>query len=267
MNSPNRSTNLINHETDPVIIPDLNNSLQLERNIYRKILFYSSIYQFIVVIGSLGLTIHYGGHSKCQILFASWIVSCCIMWVINLSIQILLFRNSNPTRINHGMLLRLNNAKRMINPYNLIVVILGHILVFKNQMCYITYPVLYYISVFLLAHTYLVVAFVLILFIIMLVCLPCFLRIISPLMETKNGLSDHEINSLEINKYQKNSDDDTNNNSCIVCLEDFKNGEKITRLKCQHQFHVKCIREWLLINGTCPICRQTVEISTEMDIV
>ncbi|KAF7836376.1 RING-H2 finger protein ATL57-like [Senna tora] len=54
---------------------------------------------------------------------------------------------------------------------------------------------------------------------------------------------------------------------CVVCLEEFKNGEMIQPFpSCGHEFHVSCIRSWL--NGgniTCPICRfslQDVILST-----
>ena len=125
MNSPSRASSLINHETEPVIIPDMTDTLQIERNIFRKILFYTGIYEFLVISSSLGITVHYGGTSKCQLLFTFWIIACCVMWTINLCIQLLKFKYRNPIRINYEMLTKLNHAEHMINPYNLVVIILG----------------------------------------------------------------------------------------------------------------------------------------------
>ncbi|CAK9311942.1 unnamed protein product [Citrullus colocynthis] len=43
---------------------------------------------------------------------------------------------------------------------------------------------------------------------------------------------------------------------CVVCLENFKNGERCRLLpNCNHSFHVQCIDSWLLNRPICPICR------------
>ena len=47
-------------------------------------------------------------------------------------------------------------------------------------------------------------------------------------------------------------------NECIVCYEDYEIGQMLARLKCGHQLHKKCAREWLAENPTCPICRVNV---------
>ncbi len=48
---------------------------------------------------------------------------------------------------------------------------------------------------------------------------------------------------------------------CSICLEDLKEGEIITKLKCNHEFHDNCISIWLNpikdIN-TCPLCRHCI---------
>ncbi|XAR67449.1 hypothetical protein NMG60_11002215 [Bertholletia excelsa] len=45
--------------------------------------------------------------------------------------------------------------------------------------------------------------------------------------------------------------------SCIICLEDFKNGD-FTRIlqSCGHCFHLHCIDQWLVRHGACPVCRR-----------
>ena len=49
------------------------------------------------------------------------------------------------------------------------------------------------------------------------------------------------------------------NKRCIICLEDFKNDDKIIYLPCFHLFHEKCITDWINMNkGFCPLCRSII---------
>ncbi|CCE34540.1 uncharacterized protein CPUR_08473 [Claviceps purpurea 20.1] len=43
---------------------------------------------------------------------------------------------------------------------------------------------------------------------------------------------------------------------CSICTEDFKVGEDVRVLPCNHQFHPHCVDPWLTnVSGTCPLCR------------
>ena len=47
--------------------------------------------------------------------------------------------------------------------------------------------------------------------------------------------------------------------NCVICLEDFSNGDKLTVLPCGHEFHKQCISPWLLKRSSlCPICKVSV---------
>lgn len=48
--------------------------------------------------------------------------------------------------------------------------------------------------------------------------------------------------------------------TCMVCLEEFTEGEEVKRLPCTggHRFHPHCIGQWLRERGTCPNCREKV---------
>lgn len=45
---------------------------------------------------------------------------------------------------------------------------------------------------------------------------------------------------------------------CTVCQEDFKIGEMVKELPCEHYFHDDCIKPWLQSQNTCPMCRATI---------
>ena len=47
-------------------------------------------------------------------------------------------------------------------------------------------------------------------------------------------------------------------NVCPICLENFKEKERIRTLPCFHIYHVRCIDRWLKSNSKCPICKNSV---------
>ena len=58
------------------------------------------------------------------------------------------------------------------------------------------------------------------------------------------------------NKIYSNSNLITNNEKCIICMQNYKNREFFRLLpNCNHVYHKKCIDKWLKNNLTCPICR------------
>lgn len=46
--------------------------------------------------------------------------------------------------------------------------------------------------------------------------------------------------------------------TCVICLEEFKDGEEIRRLPCLHIFHQGCVDRALQIKSECPICRNPI---------
>ncbi|XP_021296630.1 E3 ubiquitin-protein ligase RING1-like [Herrania umbratica] len=52
---------------------------------------------------------------------------------------------------------------------------------------------------------------------------------------------------------------------CIVCLEEFEEGEILKRLPCLHHYHGDCIIPWLRIRATCPLCRYELPTDGEAD--
>lgn len=52
------------------------------------------------------------------------------------------------------------------------------------------------------------------------------------------------------------------NDDCVMCLEEFNKDEKIRVLaSCQHSFHGYYINKWLLVNRSCPLCREPMNRS------
>ena len=64
-----------------------------------------------------------------------------------------------------------------------------------------------------------------------------------------------------------NDDDDNNKESqipCSICVEDFREGDKIITLDCQHRFHDECCRNWFFARAaSCPNCRAEIDDGVE----
>ena len=79
---------------------------------------------------------------------------------------------------------------------------------------------------------------------------------LQPVIPNYNNPTDKTIlNELPENKIDDVSKLDNEKKQCLICLEDFKNGDKTIMLPCIHFFHSNCIKNWLLSQNTCPICK------------
>lgn len=53
---------------------------------------------------------------------------------------------------------------------------------------------------------------------------------------------------------------------CSVCQEDYKNGENLLVLPCEHTFHKDCVKKWLSMHNSCPACRKPLENNQQTDV-
>lgn len=55
--------------------------------------------------------------------------------------------------------------------------------------------------------------------------------------------------------------DETSQNTCSICLDDFKLGDKLSLLGCDHCFHTDCVNTWFTNEEggySCPYCRRYI---------
>ncbi|XP_058854191.1 E3 ubiquitin-protein ligase RNF43-like isoform X1 [Acipenser ruthenus] len=45
---------------------------------------------------------------------------------------------------------------------------------------------------------------------------------------------------------------------CVICLEEFADGQNLRVISCFHEFHKKCVDPWLLQHRTCPLCLHNI---------
>ena len=66
------------------------------------------------------------------------------------------------------------------------------------------------------------------------------------------GVAPEIVNNLPTVKADKN-----HCNECVICTENIEEGDEILILKCpgNHFFHSNCVKQWLMQNFSCPLCR------------
>ncbi|XP_038816174.1 RING finger protein 24-like isoform X2 [Salvelinus namaycush] len=49
-----------------------------------------------------------------------------------------------------------------------------------------------------------------------------------------------------------------NEQTCAVCLEEFRTRDELAVCPCSHAFHKKCLLKWLEIRSVCPMCNKPI---------
>ncbi|XP_026534907.1 E3 ubiquitin-protein ligase RNF139 [Notechis scutatus] len=94
-------------------------------------------------------------------------------------------------------------------------------------------------------------------------CMMCLHAYFNIYLQAKNGWKTFinrrtavkKINSLPEVKGERLRDID---DVCAICYHEFTTSARIT--PCNHYFHALCLRKWLYIQETCPMCHQKVDI-------
>ena len=61
-------------------------------------------------------------------------------------------------------------------------------------------------------------------------------------------------NKLTKTKFIKSLNKDKD--CCIICLQEFRNGQNIYKLQCDHIFHIRCLNKEIKYRQKCPMCRK-----------
>ena len=50
----------------------------------------------------------------------------------------------------------------------------------------------------------------------------------------------------------------TEDNECLICLEQLQDDKLLRCILCNRSFHTKCINSWIGVSNTCPNCRNII---------
>eukprot|EP00443_Scrippsiella_acuminata_P055142 CAMPEP_0115514522 /NCGR_PEP_ID=MMETSP0271-20121206/75698_1 /TAXON_ID=71861 /ORGANISM="Scrippsiella trochoidea, Strain CCMP3099" /LENGTH=102 /DNA_ID=CAMNT_0002944973 /DNA_START=107 /DNA_END=415 /DNA_ORIENTATION=- len=78
-------------------------------------------------------------------------------------------------------------------------------------------------------------------------------------IKSPNAANDDAIESMDRVEYDaqffSGEGPDCPSSDCCVCAEDFGPEKVIVRTPCNHYYHYDCLKEWLKLSKTCPLCR------------
>ena len=72
--------------------------------------------------------------------------------------------------------------------------------------------------------------------------------------KVSKGLKPEQIRGMK--EYVWGSNRDTVEDTCTICYDVFKYGERFKKTKCGHEFHSKCLDKWLAEQKRCPMCNE-----------
>ncbi|XP_065060230.1 E3 ubiquitin-protein ligase RNF126-like [Rhopilema esculentum] len=83
-------------------------------------------------------------------------------------------------------------------------------------------------------------------------------NIISQLLNQLEGSGPPPADKENIDKLPKiqiSQEDVDNELECAVCKDSFVLHEQVLKLSCNHKFHSDCVKPWLQLHDSCPVCR------------
>lgn len=143
------------------------------------------------------------------------------------------------------------------------LLISGSILFYNpGSECHNKSPYLDKLGIIVVSVNWLLMCMPMVLCLVTCICFPCIVFLVLKFGD-RQGASETDLSLLPIKKCTEVID----GMSCCICAEDYKIGDNIKTLHCNHEFHATCVDQWLKINPSCPYCRASILDNNNNDII
>ncbi|CAL1385264.1 unnamed protein product [Linum trigynum] len=69
---------------------------------------------------------------------------------------------------------------------------------------------------------------------------------------------------VSMERSSRNPGADREDIKCSICQEEYGDGDELGRLRCEHEYHLNCIHQWLRLKNWCPVCKSAAVVPTEL---
>jgi hypothetical protein len=167
----------------------------------------------------------------------------------------------------NGMTSIHNNAMEIIVDYIIIITIVIIIIAYlKNPSNTLIseFSCMIFIIHFLLLLVYIILYLLIKYFQGMTIyCLPILVTLPNTCRES--GVSQYELHEYPTTVYDPFSYYKTDS-QCPICLTQYNNFDKLIIFNCQHDFHKDCIKNWLYVDASCPLCLKNIIINQKVEV-
>ena len=88
-------------------------------------------------------------------------------------------------------------------------------------------------------------------------CCPCCIGLIY--MHDLRQRQEELINNLLGNEVlTEETENNLTDKLCSICIDNIEIGESYTKLECSHSYHRECLKQWVEVKSTCPLCREAL---------
>eukprot|EP00002_Diphylleia_rotans_P000236 TRINITY_DN10119_c0_g1_i2.p1 TRINITY_DN10119_c0_g1~~TRINITY_DN10119_c0_g1_i2.p1 ORF type:complete len:108 (+),score=6.72 TRINITY_DN10119_c0_g1_i2:158-481(+) len=81
---------------------------------------------------------------------------------------------------------------------------------------------------------------------------------VEPEFDRPRELTEQQVQLLRPILYNSETQARIQDPTCVICLTDYVESVEVVVLSCRHHYHLSCLRDWLIRNPTCPLCKQLV---------
>uniref|UniRef100_A0A2P2LVE3 RING-type E3 ubiquitin transferase n=2 Tax=Rhizophora mucronata TaxID=61149 RepID=A0A2P2LVE3_RHIMU len=70
----------------------------------------------------------------------------------------------------------------------------------------------------------------------------------------------HEVHRTSAAAFVEGGIQESCDDACSICLEEFTESDPSTVTNCKHEFHLQCILEWCQRSSECPMCLHPISL-------